>query len=97
MNNTKVIIIGSTHHNMYSMLRCFGESGILPIAIIYECEDSYIAHSVFCNEIYIVKDETAALQLLINNKDKWCEYCIISCTDAISSSLDLNFEALSGY
>lgn len=97
MNNTKVIIIGSTHHNMYSMLRCFGESGFLPIAIIYGCEDSYIAHSVFCNEIYIVKDETAALQLLINNKDKWCEYCIISCTDAISSSLDLNFEALSGY
>lgn len=94
MNNTKVIIIGSTHHNMYSMLRCFGESGILPIAIIYGCKDSYIAQSIFCNEAYIVKDETAALQLLINNKDKWCECCIISCTDAIGSVLDLHFEEL---
>lgn len=97
MNNTKVIIIGSTHHNMYSMLRCFGELGILPIAILYGCEDSYIAHSVFCNECFIVKDEMAALQLLVNNKEKWCDYCIMTCADAIGSVLDLNFEALSGY
>lgn len=97
MNNTDVIIIGSTHHNMYSMLRCFGEKGILPIVIIYGCEDSYIAHSVFCNEVNIVKDELLALQLLIDNKEKWKEYCIISCTDAIGSTLDLHFEELSGY
>lgn len=97
MNNTDVIIIGSTHHNMYSMLRCFGENGILPIAIIYGCEDSYIAHSVFCNEVYIVKDEMSALQLLIDSKEKWLDYCVITCTDAIGSVLDLHLDELAGY
>lgn len=96
MNNTDVIIIGLTHHNMYSMMRSFGEKGILPIVIIYGCEDSYIAHSVFCSDVYIVKDEISALQLLIDNKEKWNNYCVITCTDAIGSVLDLHYKELVG-
>ena len=76
MNNTKVIIIGVSHHNTYGMLKCFGEYGVMPILILYGCDKSYILHSTYISESFVVKDECAAINLLSDKADKW-KGCLI--------------------
>ena len=97
MNNIKVIIIGVTHHNTYSMVRCFGEKGIMPTLILYGSEESYILQSRYILEAFVEKNEETSLQLLKNKKDEWTDSIIISCTDAIASIIDLNYDYLKKY
>ena len=94
MNNTKVIIIGVSHHNTYGMLKCFGEYGVMPILILYGCDKSYILHSKYISESFVVKDECAAINLLSDKADKWKGCLIVSCTDAIASAIDMKYDEL---
>ena len=94
MNNTKVIIIGVSHHNTYGMLKCFGEYGVMPILILYGCDKSYILHSKYIFESFVVKDECAAINLLSDKADKWKGCLIVSCTDAIASAIDMKYDEL---
>lgn len=87
----KVIIIGSSHHNTYSMLRCFGEFGLLPDLILYGNSSSYILKSRFIANKYTAIDAADALFLLTKNYEKGI---IISCTDEISSLLDKSYSSL---
>ena len=97
MSSTKVIIIGVSHHNTYGMLKCFGEYGVMPILILYGCDKSYILHSKYISESFVVKDECAAINLLSDKADKWKGCLIISCTDAIASVIDLKYDELKDY
>lgn len=90
-NNAKVIIIGTSHHNTYSMLRCFGESGMLADLILYGNNSSYIFKSRFIATKYTAIDASDALSLLNNTYEKGI---IISCTDEISSLLDKSYSSL---
>lgn len=87
----KVIIIGTSHHNTYSMVRCFGESGLLPNLILYGNESSYILKSRFIATKYTAIDAVDALSLLTK---KYESGIIISCTDEISSLLDKSYSSL---
>ncbi|MBQ6085470.1 MAG: ATP-grasp domain-containing protein [Bacteroidaceae bacterium] len=92
MNHTrKLVIIGSTHHNTYSMVRCFSESGIKPDVILYGKSDSYILQSVFINDSHVAPDATGALRLL---QDCYSEAVVIACTDEIASMMDLQYDGL---
>lgn len=97
MNNTKVIIIGVSHHNTYGMLKCFGEYGVMPILILYGCDKSYILHSKYISESFVVKDECAAINLLSDKADKWKGCLIVSCTDAIASAIDMKYDELKNH
>ncbi len=92
MNHTrKLVIIGSTHHNTYSMVRCFGERGIKPDIILYGKSDSYILQSVFINDSHVAPDATGALSLL---QSYYSEAVVIACTDEIASLMDLQYDDL---
>lgn len=92
MNHTRrLVIIGSTHHNTYSMVRCFGECGIKPDVIIYGKPKSYILHSVFINDSHYVPDAPGALKLL---QEFYPEAVVIACTDEIASLMDLQYDRL---
>ena len=56
---------------MAHMLKCFGEYGVMPILILYGCDKSYILHSKYFSESFVVKDECAAINLLSDKADKW--------------------------
>lgn len=94
MNDIKVIIIGASHHNTYSMIRSYGEYGINPIVVLYGTGDSFLLYSKYIAEQFVVSDEKAALELLANNKLNWAGSLVISCTDAIASLIDVNFDLL---
>lgn len=94
MNNIKVIIIGSTHHNTYSMVRCFAEYGILPYLILCGQSNSYLAKSNLIEDVDIVNSEEIAISLLINKYAKFRGSIVISCSDAVASLLDQSYEKL---
>lgn len=89
-----VIIIGASHHNTYSMLRCFGEFGLLPDLILYGNSSSYILKSRFIANKYTAIDAADALSLLFK---KYKKGIIISCTDEISSLLDKSYSSLKNH
>lgn len=95
MNNTNVIIIGTTHHNTYSMVRCFGEYGIKPILIICGDDASYVLKSTLVKESYSLSSESKAIDFLHSHKEQFNGSVIISCTDTISSLLDRDYDSLS--
>jgi predicted ATP-grasp superfamily ATP-dependent carboligase len=76
------------------MIRCYGEHGIKPIVILYGSNDSFLLCSKHIEESFVVGNEKDALDLLSKNKVKWEGSLVISCTDAIASLLDINFDAL---
>ncbi len=94
MNNIKVIIIGVSHHNTYGMVRCYGEYGIKPIVVLYGSKESFLLHSKYIAESFVVNNEKSALDLLSKNEVNWEGSLVISCTDAIASLIDVNYDAL---
>lgn len=91
IHTRRLVIIGSTHHNTYSMVRCFGESGIKPDVIIYGKPKSYILQSVFINERHYALDAPGALRLL---QEFYSEAVVIACSDEIASLMDLQYDRL---
>ena len=85
-----VIIIGTSHHNTYSMVRCFSEKKISPNVILYGCEKSYISHSKCIKSILFVPTAIDVINFIKGKQN----IVIISCTDEISSKLDLHFDTL---
>lgn len=91
----KPLIIGGSHHNTYSLLRCFGEAGMIVDLILYGCKNSYIEYSKYINNLWYCKDVVEAynkVTFLIKEIDN--KYVIISATDADASMLDLHYEDL---
>lgn len=91
----KIIIIGVTHHNTLTMVRCLGKAGYKIQLYIYGDKDSYIRYSKYvtdyvgtdtCNEIF---------DILLAQKEK-VEYkpIIISCCDEVAHLFDKNYDNL---
>ena len=89
MNN--LVIIGPTHHNTYSMVRCFGENGIKPDVILYGKTDSYILQSLFVNKGHVVDEAVEAIKKL---EQCYQEAVVIACADDIASLMDLRYDEL---
>lgn len=90
----KIVIIGSSHHNTYSMIRCYGERGIRPDLILYGNPDSYILQSVYIGEIHVAKDATDAILLL---RKFYTDCLVIACSDEVASFMDKSYEELIRY
>lgn len=91
MKYDRPLIIGPTHHNTYSMMRCFGESGVTPDVILYGKTDSYILHSCHIATIHVTSNATDALRVLQEN---YTEAVVIACADEIASLMDRDFDGL---
>ena len=93
--NNKVLVVGGSHHNTYSLLRCFGEAGLKVDLILCGCKDSFIGHSTYIDNLWYCDDEESAyieIVELLNNTD--IRYVIISATDKGVSLLDEHYEEL---
>ncbi len=97
MKDTKVIIIGTSHHNTLSMVRCFGECGIAPELIIYGCKDSYILSSKYLSKHHVATDAQDAIKHLTSQYgagDK--KAVVIPCSDEIAHLLNKDYTRLKG-
>lgn len=93
--NRQIIVIGTSHHNTLSMVRCFGMAGNRPDLILYGCNSSYVATSKMINNCYCVSTAFCAYELLKTLYwDMEKKPIVISCTDEIESILDTSNEQL---
>ena len=93
----KPLIIGGNHHNTYGLVRCFGESGINVDLILYECEDCYIGHSRYIDNLWYcvsAEDAVSKVKELVVIKD--VHYVVISATDTVASMMDLRYDEFAG-
>lgn len=93
----KPLIIGSSHHNTFGLVRCFGEAGITVDVIIFGCKDSYIGHSKYVDNLwycYSVESAFAKTQEIVN--ENVGHYIVLSASDAITSMMDLHFDDFEG-
>lgn len=93
----KIIVIGGTHHNTLSIIRCLGRVGY-SINLILIGKKSFVSKSKYINRIFIIAEESQIPQLLIKN------YCneenspiIISCSDLVQNCIDCNYDNLKNH
>lgn len=94
--NRRIVIIGTSHHNTLSMVRCFGMTGNKVDLILYGCESSFVAASNMVERChYAPSEEKAYILLLSLYADEAGKPIIISCTDTIAAIVDANYDSLS--
>lgn len=96
-HTNKPLIIGGSHHNTFSLVRCFGEAGMKVDLILYECKDSYIGHSRYVDQIWFcvdAKETVAKVKELVEDSPHL--YVAITATDAVASLMDLRYDDFKG-
>lgn len=97
IGKNKVILMGSDHHNGLGLVRSFGVNGVNPIGIII-CENtkkSFVCKSRYWEEVWCVKDEVEAIELLIRKySDEKLKPVIIPWSDKMASVIDNNVNKL---
>lgn len=94
--NRRIVIIGTSHHNTLSMVRCFGMTGNKADIIIYGCESSFVAASRMVGNCYYAPSVAEAYSLLLNLFTEEIEKpIVISCTDEIEAIIDANYDTIS--
>ena len=87
------VIIGVSHHNTLSMVRCVGREGIKPYVILYGHKGSYIERSKYISECkYVGTAEDAVDELAIFCQNTKTKPVVISCADEVSMILDRRYE-----
>lgn len=95
MNSTKIIIIGTNHHNTLSMVRCFGEEGLMVILYIYGDNNSFIASSVYVETVSYFHSANDAVNSIANLSEKeYTKPIVIACSDEVSSLMDNRYDEL---
>ena len=94
----KVIIIGTDHHNVLGVVRCFGINGIKPYGIIVKNDDSplWVTKSRYWLKTWVIKDESEILDVLSRHfEDEERKPVIVCCSDGAMSFVDMNLDRLS--
>lgn len=91
----KIFVLGASHHNTLSIVRSLGIEGYHVNLIIVGSSSSYVARSKYIsNSLYF--DNCEHLKQWLTNSE-WEEHPIlVSCSDAISQMLDMNYDLLKG-
>lgn len=92
-HTNRPLIIGGSHHNTFSLVRCFGEAGMKVDVILYECKDSYIGYSKYVDQLWYcvdAEDTVAKVAELVGNNPLL--YVIITATDVVASLMDLCYD-----
>lgn len=92
----RIIIIGASHHNTLSVVRCIGEVfGQIELVIIGHSE-SYVSKSKYVVKTTYLGDSDALYSWAINNKSADTPI-IISCADIVSQTFDMHYDELHNY
>lgn len=94
----KIIIIGASHHNTLSVVRCIGEQyGQIDLVLI-GCSKSFVAKSKYVKTATFLKDSEDLYQwALLNKESAQGKPVIISCADGVSQLFDTHYEELCQY
>lgn len=95
MNN--IIVIGVTHHNTLSMVRCLGMSGFGVTLFIYGDKNSYIRYSKYVTNYISTNCCDEVFDILKAQKDESKKPVVISCTDEVSHCFDVYYDELKDY
>ena len=88
-----IIVIGSSHHNTFSMVRSFGCAGYFVDVILFGCVQSYVEKSKYVRQITYLSSPSDIMGAL--RQIESCERTIlISCSDVVSQITDAHFEEL---
>ena len=91
----KIIIIGVTHHNTLTMVRCLGKVGYGIQLYIYGDKNTYIQYSKYVTNFMNKNTCEEVFEDLFVKKDSWgYKPIVISCSDEVSHLFDLNYEGL---
>ncbi len=88
-----VIVIGSSHHNTFSMVKSFGSAGYCVDVILFGCTRSYIGQSKYVRNITFVPSPFDIIEALgkVGGNEK---SIIISCSDIVSQITDAHYVQL---
>lgn len=91
----KIIIIGVTHHNTLTMVRCLGKVGYGIQLYIYGDKNTYIQYSKYVTVFTNKNTCEEVFDDLFIKKNKWgYKPIVISCSDEVSHLFDLNYDEL---
>ena len=99
MEDSKVIVIGSNHHNTLGVIRSLGRVGILPFVILTsDGADSFVLKSKYIKKVWTVPNSAGVVDLLLKEFSS-ADYkrVLIACYDEIASAIDLNRDILSSF
>ena len=92
----RIIIIGASHHNTLSVVRCIGEAFGQIELVIVGCVKSFVSKSKYVKNATFLKDADALYQWAMNNKGQ-DKPIIISCADGVSQVFDMHYEEVHSY
>lgn len=92
----KIIIIGASHHNTLSLVRCIGERYGQIFLVLIGCEKSFVAKSKYVKTAVFLKNSDALYHWTLEHKEKE-RPIVISCADIVSQLFDTHFEELHPY
>lgn len=91
----KIIIIGVTHHNTLTMVRCLGKAGYGIQLYIYGDKDSYIRYSKYITGYTCTDTCKEVFELLLASKNELgYKPIVISCCDEVAHLFDQNYDEL---
>ena len=93
-----VIVVGSTHHNTLSIIRCLGHEGIQLDVILCGSnnQNSYVAKSCYINQLHVVADVDEAISTLNSHYSNFLyKPVLILCTDDVTAKLDEKYNEYS--
>lgn len=92
---SKIIIIGTNHHNTLSMVRSFGEEGQKVTLYIYGAQRSYIARSIYVERASFFSSASDAIDAVFSCACPSGERpLVIACSDEVSSLMDKHYDEL---
>lgn len=92
----KVIIVGGDHHNTLALIRAFGQEDFyVMVFVVSESHKSFVVHSKYVGEYYIVRDEESVVDELLS-KDFGVNgrIPVITSSDKSAEVLDRYYDAL---
>lgn len=89
----RIVIIGASHHNTLSVVRCVGEVLGLVDLVLIGCVKSFVAKSKYVRSATFLKDSKDLYQWAKKNKDQ-TNSIVISCADGVSQVFDVHYEEL---
>lgn len=91
----QIAVIGGTHHNTLSMIRSIGIAGYHVDLFLMDKSNSYVSKSRYVKDVIIVSKEEELIPSLLKKYNRITQKVVlITCTDAVESLLDCNYNTI---
>lgn len=92
-----IIVIGVTHHNTLTMVRCLGKAGYGIDLYIYGDNNSYIRYSKYVTNYTSTSNCEDVFDILKSKRSNSEKPIVISCCDEVAHCFDIYYDELKDY